>query len=96
MNECCSPALTILTGCIKPLVGLAGQYISFGSTHTWETGMQTYVVGVQTLAVAPPPPQPVAAVRQHIYCDLAVRLIAAAQRKSEVSGQVLCSTAEAG
>ena len=51
----------------------AGLYISFDSTHTWETGMQTYVVGVQTLAVGPRPPQHAAAARRHIYCDLAVR-----------------------
>lgn len=47
--------------------------MSFDSTHTWETGMQTYIAGVQTLAVgvppstAPPPPA------RALYCDLAVR-----------------------
>ena len=51
----------------------AGRYISFGSTHTWETGMQTYVVGVQTLAVQPALPPPATAPKRHIYCDLAVR-----------------------
>ncbi len=35
--------------------------------------MQTYVVGVQTLAVQPALPPPATAPQRHIYCDLAVR-----------------------
>ncbi len=35
--------------------------------------MQTYVVGVQTLAVQPAQPPPATAPKRHIYCDLAVR-----------------------
>ncbi len=46
--------------------------------------MQTYVVGVQTLAVGPQPPQPAAAARRHIYCDLAVRSVSAALQRGEL------------
>ena len=51
----------------------AGQYVSFDSTHTWETGMQTYLVGVQTLAVDAPVVNAAPDERRFLYCDLAVR-----------------------
>ncbi len=50
----------------------AGQVVALDSSFTWETGLQTYVVGVQQLQAAgarPPPPPYV----RHLYCDLAVR-----------------------
>ena len=67
------PQFALPTGMNVQHFCVAGRYISFDSTHTWETGMQTYVVGVQTLAVQPPPPPPAAPSRRHLYCDLAVR-----------------------
>lgn len=33
----------------------AGQYITFDSTHIWETGIQTYIAGVQHLHTVPDP-----------------------------------------
>ena len=32
----------------------AGQYISFDSSHIWETGIQTYLAGLQHLPIAQP------------------------------------------
>ena len=52
---------------------IVGRYVSFDSTHTWETGMQTYVVGVQTLAVGVLPSTSPPSAQRTLYCDLAVR-----------------------
>ena len=82
---------------VRPQVNLgapAGRYISFDSSHTWETGMQTYVVGVQTMAVGPQPPQPVAAARRHIYCDLAVRSVAPARPTAQCQAECCTWTGE--
>ena len=49
--------------------------------------MQTYVVGVQTLAVQPALPPPASGPKRHIYCDLAVR---------SASCHALYTTPEAG
>ena len=47
--------------------------MSFDSTHTWETGMQTYVVGIQPLAVGVLPSTSPPSAQRSLYCDLAVR-----------------------
>lgn len=35
------------------LHGVAGQFVTFDSSHIWETGIQTYMAGVQHLQAAP-------------------------------------------
>ena len=36
----------------------SGQYISFDSSHIWETGIQTYIAGLQHLPIPQTPPDP--------------------------------------
>lgn len=36
----------------------AGQYLSFDSSHIWETGIQTYLAGLQHLPISQPPSDP--------------------------------------
>lgn len=47
-----------MNACPHDVLPTAGQYLSFDSSHIWETGIQTYLAGLQHLPISPAPSHP--------------------------------------